>query len=73
MSVVFLTHEKLFSRLPTGPVGAVAAGNPRQMLGEAVGQWLKCKGNGKAKSHGTFTFEMDSNIEEAVIYKLEEC
>lgn len=37
-----------------------------------MGHWQKCEGNGKGKNHGTFTFKMDSNIEEAVIYKLEE-
>lgn len=55
-----------------GPVGAVATGNPKQMLREVVGLWVKGKGNRRGKNHSTFTFKIDSNIEVAVIYKLEE-
>jgi len=65
-------HKKPFSRLPKGPVGAVATGNPKQMLGEVVGQWAKCKGDRRGKNHSTSTFKFESNIEVAVIYKLEE-
>lgn len=65
-------HKKPFSRLPTGPVGTVTTGNPKEMLGEVIGQWVKCKGNRRGKNHSTFTFKIDSNIEVSVIYKLEE-
>lgn len=36
-----------------------------------MGQQVKCKGNRIGKSHSTLTFKIDSNIEVAVIYKLE--
>lgn len=33
---------------------------------------MKCKGKGGGKNGSTSTFKIDSNIEVAVIYKLEE-
>lgn len=65
MSVIFLMHE-------TFPGCPRATGNPKQMPGEAVGHWVKCKGNRKGKNHSSFIFKIDSNREVVVIYKLEE-
>lgn len=68
----FPLAQNHFSWLPKGPAGATATGNHKQMLGNVVGQWVKCKGNKIGKNHSTFTFKIDSNIEVGMIYKLEE-
>lgn len=72
MSVIFLLHKTTFPGSPRGLAGATATGNHKQMLGNVVGQWVKCKGNKIGKNHSTFTFKIDSNIEVGIIYKLEE-
>lgn len=67
----FSSCTKPVFQAPQEAAGAAVTERHEQMAGEAVGQQVKCKGNRIGKNHSNHTFKIDSNIEVAVIYKLE--